>query len=118
MNNSAMDKPNSKDPQRIKGRRLPCLFFVRSDHIPIIGSVTASHKTAIVETAPATAGEMPAIVVMKKMKNAKSSYNTDDGIFKLAPEGQFVYGAATGYFDCYKNDVSGEEHYKCHFILN
>lgn len=52
------------------------------------------------------------------MKNAKSSYNTDDGIFKLAPEGQFVYGAATGYFDCYKNDVSGEEHYKCHFILN
>ena len=36
----------------------------------------------------------------------------------LAPEGQFVYGAATGYFDCYKNDVSGEEHYKCHFILN
>lgn len=43
---------------------------------------------------------------------------TDDGIFKLAPEGQFVYGAATGYFDCYKNDVSGEEHYKCHFILN
>lgn len=51
-------------------------------------------------------------------ENAKSSYNTDDGIFKLAPEGQFVYGAATGYFDCYKNDVSGEEHYKCHFILN
>lgn len=60
----------------------------------------------------------PQTVVAKRVENAKSSYNTDDGIFKLAPEGQFVYGAATGYFDCYKNDVSGEEHYKCHFILN
>lgn len=59
----------------------------------------------------------PQTVVAKRVENAKSSYNTDDGIFKLAPEGQFVYGAATGYFDCYKNDVSGEEHYKCHFIL-
>ena len=46
------------------------------------------------------------------------SIDSNIPIIGLAPEGQFVYGAATGYFDCYKNDVSGEEHYKCHFILN
>ena len=55
---------------------------------------------------------------MKKVLLTAVVSALDDGIFKLAPEGQFVYGAATGYFDCYKNDVSGEEHYKCHFILN
>lgn len=61
---------------------------------------------------------LPIPVVAKRVENAKTSYNTDDGIFKLAPEGQLRSGIINAYFDCYKNDISGEEHYKCKFYLN
>ena len=59
----------------------------------------------------------PVEVEIPRIENAKESYNTDKGLFKLAAEGQMTYCGVVGYFDCYKNDVSKEEHYKCQFTL-
>lgn len=59
----------------------------------------------------------PEQVIAKRVENAKSSYNTDYAPYIIGPR-TILFCGVTGYFDCYKNDVSKEEHYKCSFVLN
>lgn len=59
----------------------------------------------------------PDNVIAKRVENAKSSYNTDDAPYYIGPSGS-IYCGVNGYFDCYKNDISKEEHYKCKFVLD
>lgn len=59
----------------------------------------------------------PDNVIAKRVENAKSSYNTDDAPYYIRPSGS-IYCGVNGYFDCYKNDISKEEHYKCKFVLD
>ena len=72
-NKRAMEIPKKTEPVMMKGRLLPRGFFVRSDQLPIRGSVTASHSTATALMTPAMAGGTPAWVVRKKEKKEKNT---------------------------------------------
>lgn len=41
----------------------------------------------------------------------------DDAPYRIGPK-TILYCGVNGYFDCYKNDISKEEHYKCKFVLD
>ena len=56
-------------------------------------------------------------VIAPRIENAQESYNTDVQIYPLCPKTEFNNCTITAYFDCYKNDVSKEEHYKAEFML-
>lgn len=49
-----------------------------------------------------------------RVENAKESIRP----YVVCASGQMKSCVVEAYFDCYKNDVSGEEHYKCEFRLN
>lgn len=45
------------------------------------------------------------------------SQEEDDAPYRIGPK-TILYCGVNGYFDCYKNDISKEEHYKCKFVLD
>ena len=55
------------------GRLRPASSVHRSDMVPMMGSLMASHITPRKTMVPARAGRTPAIFVRKKMKNAPTN---------------------------------------------